>query len=202
MFHFFSFLLSVAALSLLVVFASLNGHAADVVSYSLFGASLVGFYLVRFFLCLDPSVSKPRLARLDHVLIYLLTASTYTTVALKLPSAAWGWSIFGVVWGVAILVSGLRYWSRLKPSLLTLSFYVPLLILDIVAFQVVHTFLSPEATFWFSLGALSYLTETYLVVQRPSFSLVKRFKSHENFAAPFAILASTCHFIALITLLP
>ena len=201
MVHFFSFFLSVVALGLLVVFACLNGDAIDIVTYSVFGAILASFYFVRFYLGLDSVVDKSKLARLDHVLIYLLTAATYTTVALRLPNAAWGWSIFGVAVGLTLLAGAFRLWSRFKASWITVGFYSALLILDLVAFDVVHDFLSFKVTFWFSVGALFYLFETYLVVYRPSFSLIKRFKTHENLAAPFAIIGSTCHFSALIILL-
>lgn len=202
MFHSFSFLLSVAALSLLVVFSSLKGEPTDIVSYSLFGASLVGFYGVRLLLMSRKKPPTAFLERIDHALIYSLTASTYTAVALQLPSSGWAWSIFGVVWALSLIAIVLRLANQLPPSTITIGFYGLLLIVDIVAFQEVHAFLNPESRLWFTIGAILFLIETAIVVKRPKIQLALRFGKHENLAAPFALAGSLSHFFALLILLP
>lgn len=195
-----SLLLAIAALTLLVVFAALRGSPSTVVGFSIFGASLVLFYVMRWIYAYthDEDPRKPSRQKLDHVMIYVVTAATYTPVALLLPSRAWGWVVFGVVWGLVSLAAILRWTEWLDKRWVTLGLYGMLLILDTVAFRAIHELLSPWAFFWLTIGGLCYVTETVLVVFRPEALLVRPFKSHETIAFPFMIAGSFCHFWAML----
>lgn len=96
-------LLSIAALVLLVVFASIRGNAWHIVSFSIFGATLVLLYLAS---TLYHSFTKEKVknlfARFDHAAIFLLIAGTYTPYVLTVLRGALGWTIFGIIWGLAI----------------------------------------------------------------------------------------------------
>lgn len=96
-------LLSIAALVLLVVFANKNGNAWHVVSFSIFGSSMVLLYLSS---TLYHSFSNERLknifVRLDHAAIFALIAGTYTPFVLTTIRSALGWTLFGIIWGLAI----------------------------------------------------------------------------------------------------
>ena len=96
-------LLSIAGLVVMVVLAVTHGDAWHVVSFSIFGATLIVLYLAS---TLYHSLPMPRvkqiLKRLDHSAIFLLIAGTYTPFMLVSLRGAWGWSIFGVVWGLAL----------------------------------------------------------------------------------------------------
>ena len=96
-------LLSIAALVLLVVFAAIKGNAWHVVSFSIFGTTLVTLYLSS---TLYHSFTKEKLknlfARFDHAAIFLLIAGTYTPLLLTVVRGALGWTLFGIIWGVAI----------------------------------------------------------------------------------------------------
>ncbi len=96
-------LLSIAALVLLVVFASIKGNAWHIVSFSIFGTTLVLLYLAS---TLYHSFSKAKIknlfARFDHAAIFLLIAGTYTPFVLTILRGALGWTIFGIIWGLAI----------------------------------------------------------------------------------------------------
>jgi len=196
--YLFSFLLALAALTLLVVYASIHGSPSMIVGFSLYGACLTLFYLLRALYVHSSTQNKLSLLKLDHVMIYLLTAATYTPVALMLPNRAWGWTIFGVVWGVFLLGSVLRVSEVVDKKWTTLFVYSALVILDLIAFTEVHDFLSEKAVLWLSLGGALYLLETYLVVFRPKFLKFKQVDSYENLALPFMILASFCHFWAML----
>ncbi len=204
--HLLSLLLAIAALALLTTFAALFGGASHVVGYSIFGSSLVLFYLVRSVLVYSRKPTrKERLQKWDHTMIYLLTAATYSPVTLLLPERGWGWSIFGVVWGLALLATIFRLFTSMSPKRVTLGLYSLLLILDIVAFSTVHPFLTQSTIFWFTLGGAAYLFETFLVVSRPALpTLFKNphfVRAHETLAFPFVILGSFSHFWALLTIL-
>ena len=96
-------LLSIAALVLLVVFAAIKGNVWHIVSFSIFGTTLVLLYLSS---TLYHSFTKEKVknlfARFDHAAIFLLIAGTYTPYLLTALRGAFGWTLFGIIWGVAI----------------------------------------------------------------------------------------------------
>ncbi len=94
---------ALAGLVILVVFASLQGDAWRIVSFSVYGTTLLLLYV---FSALYHSLSgkaKDVFRKFDHNAIYLLIAGTYTPFTLVTLRGAWGWSIFGVIWGLAFL---------------------------------------------------------------------------------------------------
>ncbi len=95
--------LALAALVVLVVFASLQGDPWKIVSFSIYGATL---FLLYTFSTLYHSLrgrAKIIFQKLDHVAIYLLIAGSYTPFTLVTLRGVWGWSLFAIVWGLAIL---------------------------------------------------------------------------------------------------
>ena len=102
--HGIGFLLSVAGLSVGVVFAALHGHAKIVTSVAIYGATMCILYLSStLYHAIPPSNRAKRVLHVfDHCSIYLLIAGTYTPILLGPLDAAWGWSLFGVVWGLAL----------------------------------------------------------------------------------------------------
>jgi len=98
-------LLSIVGLVLLVVFASIRpyGDVWKIVSFSIYGLSLITMYTAStlFHAYTNPRV-KGFLNLFDHAAIYVLIAGTYTPLTLVSLRGPWGWSIFGVIWGLAI----------------------------------------------------------------------------------------------------
>ncbi|MBN2307611.1 MAG: hemolysin III family protein [Candidatus Hydrogenedentes bacterium] len=96
--------LSIAGLSVLVSLAAVRGDAWRVVSFSVYGSTLVMLYLASTFY---HSFRSPRVKRvlrvIDHASIYLLIAGTYTPFTLVCLRGAWGWSVFGIMWGLALI---------------------------------------------------------------------------------------------------
>ncbi|WP_319481893.1 hemolysin III family protein [uncultured Draconibacterium sp.] len=96
-------LLSIAALVVLVIFAVINGNAWHVVSFSIFGTTMVLLYLAS---TLYHSFTKQKIknlfARFDHAAIFLLIAGTYTPFLLTVLRGTLGWTLFGIIWAVAI----------------------------------------------------------------------------------------------------
>lgn len=97
-------LLSIAGLVILTVFAALRGNVWHVVSYTIFGSSLVILYLSS---TLYHSFTKKNIknifARFDHSAIFLLIAGTYTPFVLTVIRGPLGWTLFGLIWGLAIM---------------------------------------------------------------------------------------------------
>jgi hemolysin III len=101
--HFLGFLLSIAGLILLIVFASLHKTIWYIIGFSIFGASLILLYLANtlyHFFSLG-SNAKKIFKKIDHSFIYILIAGTYTPICLTVLRGGWGWSIFGIIWGLA-----------------------------------------------------------------------------------------------------
>ena len=101
--HGLGFLLSIAALVLLIVFASLKGDAWHIVSFTIYGISLVVLYLAStLFHMTRKQKLRNKLNIFDHSAIYILIAGTYTPFLLVTLRGPWGWSLFGVIWTLAI----------------------------------------------------------------------------------------------------
>ncbi len=92
-----------AGAALLITKSSLQGDAWKIVGSSIFSASMVLLYGASSLYHSVPGKAKKVLVKLDHCAIYLLIAGTYTPFALVTLRGPWGWSLFGVVWGLAVL---------------------------------------------------------------------------------------------------
>ena len=97
-------LLAVAGMAFLVVAAVQRGTAVHIVSSIVFGLSLLNLYTSStLYHTIGNPATKRTLRWLDHAAIFLLIAGTYTPFTLVTLRGPWGWSIFGVVWGLAVI---------------------------------------------------------------------------------------------------
>ena len=118
-------LLSIAGLAVLVSFAALYGDAWHVVSTSIFGATLVLLYAAStVYHSVWHQQTKMILQRIDHSAIFLLIAGTYTPFALVNMRGPWGWTLFGVIWAVALLGIALQLFPRRRNERLSLVLYL------------------------------------------------------------------------------
>lgn len=102
--HGLGVILAVAGLVVLIVFAALYGNAWHIVSCSIFGAALILLYLAStLYHAVQHPAAKPILRILDHSAILVLIAGTYTPITLVSLHGPWGWTLFGVIWGLATL---------------------------------------------------------------------------------------------------
>lgn len=101
--HLIGSVAAVAGLAVLVVLASQQGDPWKIVSFSIYGVSLVFLYSVSALHHSLRGKSKAVFRQLDHHAIYILIAGTYTPFTLVTLRGAWGWSIFGIVWGLAVI---------------------------------------------------------------------------------------------------
>ena len=94
---------AMAGLVVLVVLAALQSDPWKIVSFSIYGATLVSLFTFSTLYHSLHGRAKKVFRQLDHLSIYLLIAGTYTPFTLVTLRGAWGWSIFGVIWGLAAL---------------------------------------------------------------------------------------------------
>ena len=149
--------LSIAALSVMVTFAALRGSARHIVGASLFGAMLVLLYLMStLYHALRPPRAKKVFRILDHSAIFLLIAGTYTPLCLGPLKGPWGWSLFGIVWGLAVMgivfkATLFHHWAWLSTATYLLMGWIAL-----IAIVPLMRTLSPAGLAWLFGGGLCY----------------------------------------------
>ncbi|MDB4410027.1 hemolysin III family protein [Gammaproteobacteria bacterium] len=94
--------LALAGLVVLVVQASLQGDPWKIVSFTIYGTSLLLLYVLSTLYHSLRGRAKQIFRKLDHVAIYLLIAGTYTPFTLVTLRGSWGWTLFGIIWGLAV----------------------------------------------------------------------------------------------------
>lgn len=149
--------LAIAALVVLVVAAATRGDAWHVVAMSVYGASLVLLYVgSTLYHAFSFTRARPFFHMLDHMLIFVLIAGTYTPFLLISLRGAWGWSLFGVVWGLAIggIVAKVFLTGRYK--IFSTIVYLAMGWLVLVALEPFRSALPPDAFFWLFVGGMFY----------------------------------------------
>lgn len=189
--HGIGLLCSVAALTLLVVFASLRGGPRHIVSCSIYGTTLVLLYLAS---TLYHSTHRPRAKRvfqiIDHAAIYLLIAGTYTPFALVPLKGAWGWTIFGVVWGLAILGIIYKIFLIGRYKVFAVSVYLGMGWLALIIIKPLLAQVPTGAVWWLLAGGLCYSVGLL-------FYGWKSLPHHHAIWHLFVMGGSTCHFFAV-----
>ncbi len=149
--------LSIAALALLVVFASLNGNALKITAAAIYGATLVLLYGSSTLYHAVTHISWKRLfQKFDHSAIYLLIAGSYTPVMLLAVGGSEGWTIFGVEWGVVVIGIALKFLFPGRFEIFSLIAYVTMGWLIVLVFESFRSHIDP-AGFWLMVaGGFAY----------------------------------------------
>ena len=184
-------LLSIAGLVVLVVFASLRGDAWSVVGVSIFGASLIVLYLAS---TLYHGFPWPRVKavfrKLDHAAIYFLIAGTYTPFVLVNLRGPWGWTLFGLAWGLAAAGILFEVLTRRPPKWLSLSFYIGLGWLIAIAAKPLFQSVPSLGLIFLGLGGLAYTLGTI-------FYAWKKLPYHHAVWHLFVVAGSVMHFFSI-----
>jgi hemolysin III len=155
--HGLGVVLSLGALSVITVFAALRGTAWHVVSCVIYGVTLVLLYLAStLYHALPGERLKKVFKAIDHASIYLLIAGTYTPFLLVPLRGPWGWSLFGVIWGVALggVIFKVFFAGRFKG--LSLALYLSLGWMALIALRPLVQALSRAGLIWLVIGGLCY----------------------------------------------
>ena len=150
-------LLSIAALVLLVVFAVASGSALHIVAASIYGASLVILFgSSTLYHALTHHRAKQILQRCDHAAIYFLIAGSYTPIMLITIGGAWGWTLFSIEWGIAVIGIVLKFAYPDRFELLSLIAYVVMGWLIVIVFDSFKANID-SVGFWLMItGGLAY----------------------------------------------
>ncbi len=184
--------LSIAALVILVVFASLKGDAWRVVSFSIYGTTLVLLYSASTFY---HAFRNPQVKHLfhifDHAAIYLLIAGTYTPFSLVNLRGPWGWTMFGIIWGLTFVGIFLKTFFVGRFRVVSTLVYVLMGWMVVIAIKPMIQNVPPGGLIWMVTGGLSY---TLGVI----FYSWRSLKYHHAVWHLFVLGGSICHFFSIL----
>jgi len=184
---------ALAAAPILIVSAAQRGGAAQIVGASIFAAAMVLLYLTSTLYHALPRNRVKRLFQiLDHGAIYLLIAGTYTPFTLGVLRGAWGWTLFGLVWGLALAGVVLKAVAGIRHPRLSTSLYVAMGWLALIAIEPLWLHLPAWGLFWLLAGGIAYTLGVVF------FALDGRVR-YSHFVWHLFVLAGTaCHFVAVL----
>ena len=189
--------IALAGASLLIVFGAIYGDAWHVVSFSIFGGSMVILYTAS---TIFHSAKKLRLKyalnKLDHSSIFILIAGSYTPITLVSLRGAFGWVIFGLIWTLAIggVIFKLFYYTHQMRKISTWIYIIMGWLIVIAIVPLIKN--TPAISLYFFLaGVLSYSGGAFFYIKRrvPFFHFVFHL---------FVLGGSICHFFGFLYLLP
>ncbi|MFO8030589.1 MAG: hemolysin III family protein [Cyclonatronaceae bacterium] len=156
--HMAGALLSILALVLLIHKSVLVGQPTHILAFTIFGSSMVLLYLASSFYHMLPASEKGIrvLRRIDHIMIYILIAGTYTPIALIVLEGFLGWALFTAVWSIAVLgVIFKLVWFQ-APKWVSLLLYLSMGWMAILVFPALWQVFSFSAFAWILMGGLTY----------------------------------------------
>ena len=154
--HLAGLLLAIAGGTVLIVQASLHGDAWQIVGASIFAATMILLYGASTLYHSVRGAAKRVLVKFDHCAIYLLIAGTYTPFALVTLRGPWGWSLFGVVWGLALLGITQELWRSRKSRSMSMVIYLLMGWVALVAVQPLLLALGWAGFAWLAAGGVAY----------------------------------------------
>jgi hemolysin III len=188
-------IMAIAALVLLTVFSCLYGNVWHIVSFSVFGATLVLLY---FCSTLYHSFTNPKVKflfrKFDHMSIFLLIAGTYTPFCLAVLRGWIGWTIFGVVWGCALLGVIMKALFTGKRELLSTILYIVMGWVIILAIKPLYVSVSGITFLYLILGGICYTAGTYFFINQ-------KIRYSHSIWHLFVLGGSTFHFFSILSLL-
>jgi len=184
--------LSLVGLVVLVSLASRQGSVRGIVSYSIYGLSLVVLYVASTLYHSAVTKKMQGILRIvDHATIYLLIAGSYTPITLLALQGIWGWTLFGIVWGLAVLGIILKLIGLEKTKHLSMTLYFLMGWLVVVAIKPMLESVVPQLLLLMLAGGLFY---TLGII----FYAAKRIPFNHGIWHLFVLAGSICHFIGFL----
>lgn len=189
--HAFGFLLSILGLVLLVYKSILFGDLWHILSFSIFGLSLIILYAAStIYHNTKEAKLRSRLRIVDHASIYVLIAGTYTPFALVTLHGSVGWILFSVVWGIALSGIILKLFFTGRFNLISTLLYVFMGWLAVFAYKPLLENLQIVGIYFLATGGIAYTLGAILYA-------IKKIKFNHAIFHIFVLLGSLFHFIAV-----
>lgn len=187
--------LAIAALVILVVFAAKQSDTWKVVAFSIYGATMITLYLSS---TLYHSFPQPRVKRffriMDHSSIFLLIAGTYTPITIGTMRGGWGWTLFGIIWGLTIAGICLKIFALGKLKTMSVAVYIIMSWMVVIAVRPLMAAAPHSFIIWMLIGGAAYMLGVI-------FYVAKRMPYHHSVWHLFVLGGSICHFFGMLQLL-
>jgi hemolysin III len=192
--HGVGLLAAIGAAVVLVHSAAQQGGTAQIVGASVFAASMVLLYLTStLYHALPRNRAKRVFQILDHTAIFLMIAGTYTPITLGVLRGTWGWTLFGLVWGLALAGVVLTMTGGGRFPKLRVGLYLVMGWLILIAIKPMWLRVPSWVLFWLLAGGVAYMVGLM-------FYAAKRVPYSHFVWHLFVIAGTACHFIAVLRL--
>ncbi|MBC3452791.1 hemolysin III family protein [Pseudomonas mosselii] len=175
----------------LIVVAGLQGDPWKIVSFSIYGFTLLLLYSISTLYHSTRGRAKRIMRKLDHLSIYLLIAGSYTPFCLVSLRGPWGWSLFGVVWGLALVGMLQEIKPRSEARILSIIIYALMGWIVLVAVKPLLHSLGGAGFVWLAAGGVFYTVGIIF------FAFDSRFRHWHGIWHLFVIAGSLMHFVAV-----
>jgi hemolysin III len=190
--HLVGAIMALAGLVILVVVATRQGAPWKIVSFSIYGTTLFVFYVISTLYHSLRGRWKQVFRKLDHYSIYFLIAGTYTPITLVTLHGGWGWTIFGIIWGLAVLGILLEAVPQGKNRVLSVIIYVTMGWLLMVALKPLLVALPRAGFWWLLLGGCLYTGGLVF------YFFDEKIRHFHGIWHLFVLAGSVCHYITIL----
>ncbi len=190
--HLIGAVLSIAGLVVLVVLASDQGDPWKIVSASIFGVTLVLLYSFSTLYHSIRGKNKAIFRKLDHHAIFFLIAGSYTPFTLVTLRGAWGWSLFGIIWGLAIIGMIVESLPVKGKRILPVIFYVLMGWTCLIAIKPILDSLPITGFYWLLAGGVFYTVGIIF------YAFDKHVRHFHGIWHLFVLAGSLCHYFAIL----
>jgi len=189
--HLAGALLALAGAMALIVYGAVHGDPWKIVSFSIYGSTLILLFSVSTFYHSTRGRAKNVFQKLDHSAIYLLIAGTYTPFTLVTLSGGWGWSLFGVVWGLAVIGIVQELWTAKGQRVPSLVIYIVMGWVAVVGVVPMIKALTWPGFLWVAVGGVVYTAGTVF------YFFDKKFKHWHGIWHLFVLGGAGIHYFAI-----
>lgn len=175
----------------LLVQASFTGDPWKIVSVAIYGVTLVLLYSISTVYHSVRGPAKRLMQKLDHLSIYLLIAGSYTPFCLVTLRGAWGWTLFGIVWGLAVIGMLQEIKPRSEARVLSLIIYAVMGWIVLIAVKPLIAALGMVGFKWLAAGGVLYTVGIIF------FANDSRFRHWHGIWHLFVMAGSLLHFVAI-----
>jgi hemolysin III len=190
--HGLGLIAALAATPFLILHAVRNGDAAFIVGASIFAATMMLLYLAStLYHALPAGRGKEVFRVIEHSAIFLLIAGTYTPFTLGILRGAWGWTLLGLVWGLAVAGVALKTLNRMAHPAFSTGLYLLMGWLIVIAAQPLSARVPTSGLLWLVAGGLAYTLGVIF------FALDARLRYGHFIWHLFVMSGTACHFFAV-----
>jgi hemolysin III len=191
--HGIGLLAAIVGTPILMVHAAHHGATGYIVGTSIFAATMILLYLsstIYHALTQTARLKKP-FRVVDHTMIYLLIAGTYTPFTLGVLHGAWGWTLFGIIWGLAAIGVTLKVFNKIGHPVLSTGLYLIMGWLILVAIEPLYASVPAKGLLWLLAGGICY------TVGVAFFSTDKHLRYGHAIWHLFVLGGTVCHYFAV-----